>query len=235
MQNGKLYLIPTPLGDGKTESVIPQGTLDILHTLRFFIVEELRTAERYLRKNGFKTPVEELTFFILNEHTKEKDIPAFLEPLLKGNDAGLLSEAGAPAVADPGAALIALAHRKLIEVIPLVGPSSLLLALMASGLNGQSFAFAGYLPVKPLERQQRIRQLEKHSIKWQQTQLFIETPYRNHSLLNDLLTCCAPHTRLCIAANITMPDAYIRTQTIEEWKKTKLSIHKKPSIFLIQG
>ena len=235
MRLGKLFLIPAPLGDGAVEFVIPQGTLDVLHTLRFFVVEELRTARRYLKKAGIKTPIEQLTFFELNEHTPETDIAAFLEPVLEGNDMGLLSEAGAPAVADPGANLIALAHRQHIEVMPLVGPSSLLLALMAAGLNGQSFAFVGYLPVKSQERQQRLRQLEKRSIAERQTQLFIETPYRNRALLNDLLTVCAPHTRLCIAANITMPDAYICTQTIAEWKKTAVDIHKKPCIFLIQG
>ena len=235
MQIGKLFLIPSPLGDGEIESVIPKGTLEILHTLNFFIVEELRTARRYLKKSGIKTPIEELTLFELNEHTPETDIPALLQPILEGNNIGLLSEAGVPAVADPGANLIELAHRKHIEVIPLVGPSSLLLALMASGLNGQSFTFVGYLPVKSIERQQRIRQLEKRSIAEQQTQIFIETPYRNNPLLNDLLTSCAPHTLLCIAANITMPDAYIHTQTISEWKKTKLDINKKPCIFLIQG
>ena len=235
MQPGRLFLIPAPLGDGEVESVIPKGTLDILQALHFFVVEELRTARRYLKKAGIKTPLEELAFFELNEHTPETDIPALLQPVLEGNDMGLLSEAGVPAVADPGAGLVALAHRRHVKVIPLVGPSSLLLALMASGLNGQSFAFSGYLPVKSRERQQRIRQLEKRSIADRQTQLFIETPYRNHALLNDLLTCCAPHTRLCIAADITTPDAYIRTQTIAEWKKTSVDIHKKPCIFLIQG
>jgi len=235
MHIGKLFLIPTPLGDGETESVIPQGTLDVLRTLNIFIVEELRTARRYLKKAGINTPIDDLTFFELNEHTPETDIPALLQPILKGNNIGLLSEAGAPAVADPGANLIALAHSQHIEVVPLVGPSSLLLALMASGLNGQSFTFNGYLPVKSLERQQRIRQLENRSIDWQQTQIFIETPYRNHALLNDLLLSCAPNTLLCIAANITMPDEYIHTKTITEWKKTTVAIHKKPCIFLIQG
>ena len=235
MLPGKLFLIPVPLGDGAVEAVIPRGTLDILHTLRFFVVEELRPARRYLAKAGITTPMEQLTFFELNEHTPETDIAAFLQPVLEGNDIGLLSEAGSPAVADPGANLVALAHHRHIEVVPLVGPSSLLLALMASGLNGQSFAFAGYLPVKSRERQQRLRQLEKRSVTERQTQLFIETPYRNHALLDDVLACCAPRTRLCIAANITMPDAYIRTQTIAEWKKTELSIHKKPCIFLLQG
>jgi len=235
MQRGKLFLIPAPLGDGEVDSVIPKGTLDILYTLHYFVVEELRTARRYLKKAGIKTPLEQISFFELNEHTREPDIPALLQPVMEGNNMGLLSEAGVPAVADPGAELVALAHRRHIEVIPLSGPSSLLLALMASGLNGQSFAFSGYLPVKSRERQQRLRQLEKRSVTEKQTQLFMETPYRNHALLNDLLTCCAPHTRLCIAADITMPDSFIRTQTIAEWKKTSVDINKKPCIFLIQG
>ncbi|MCL2481419.1 MAG: SAM-dependent methyltransferase [Spirochaetaceae bacterium] len=235
MHTGKLFLIPAPLGDGKIDSVIPQGTLDILRTLNIFIVEELRTARRYLKKAGIEKSIDDLAFFELNEHTQETDIPALLQPILEGNNIGLLSEAGAPVVADPGANLIALAHNQHIEVVPLVGPSSVLLALMASGLNGQSFAFVGYLPVKSQERQQRIRHLEKCSIAGQQTQIFIETPYRNHALLNDLLASCESNTLLCIAANITMPDAYIHTKTIAEWKKTTVAIHKKPCIFLLQG
>jgi len=235
MHPGKLYLIPVPLGDGEVKVVIPQGTLDILHSLHFFTVEELRPAMRYLQKAGVITPVEQLTFFELNEHTPETDIAAFIKPVMEGNDMGLFSEAGVPAVADPGANLVALAHRRHVEVVPLTGPSSLLLALMASGLNGQSFAFNGYLPVKSGERQARLRQLEKRSITDRQTQLFMETPYRNQALLNDVLTVCAPGTRLCIAANITMPDVYIRTQTVAEWKKTAVDIHKKPCIFLLLG
>ncbi|MCL2319576.1 MAG: SAM-dependent methyltransferase, partial [Treponema sp.] len=192
MKYGKLFLIPAPIGDVDLGTVLPQGTIDVLRGLHFFAAEELRTARRYLKKAGIKTPIEQLVFFELNEHTPGKDIPALLQPALEGNDMGLLSEAGVPAVADPGADLVALAHRRHIEVIPLVGPSSLLLALMASGLNGQSFAFAGYLPVKPRERQNRLRQLEKRSITERQTQLFIETPSRNNVVLNDLLTVCAP-------------------------------------------
>ena len=235
MKYGTLFLIPAPIGDVEAGTVLPQGTLEVTRGLRFFAVEELRTARRYLEKIGIKTPTEQLTLFELNEHTPKKDVPALLKPLLEGNDMGLLSEAGVPAVADPGADLVALAHRRHIEVVPLVGPSSLLLALMASGLNGQSFAFAGYLPVKSPERQKRLRQLEKRSIAEGQTQLFIETPYRNHALLQDLLAVCLPQTRLCIAAGITTQEAYIRTQTVAEWKKTEVDIHKKPCIFLIQG
>jgi len=234
MSTGKLYLIPAPIGEGAIETVIPQGTLDVLRSLQFFVVEELRTARRYLSKAKIANPIDTLTFFELNEHTAPETIAPFLQPALDGHDIGLLSEAGAPAVADPGAALVRLAHNKGIEVVPLVGPSSLLLALMASGLNGQSFAFAGYLPVKPHERQQRIKQLERRSAAEQQTQLFIETPYRNLSLLEELLKTAAPATLLCIAANLTQPDAFIRTASIAQWKAQPLpDIHKKPCIFLL--
>ena len=228
-------MLPSLLGDVVVETVIPHGTLSVLRQLRFFVVEELRTARRYLKKAGVTEPIDSLTFFELNEHTPEIDIISFLRPALDGHDMGLLSEAGVPAVADPGANLVALAHKKNVEVIPLVGPSSLLLALMASGLNGQSFAFVGYLPVKTQERQQYLRKLEKRSITEKQTQLFIETPYRNHALLDDILAVCNAGSHLCIAANITLPDAFIQTKTIAEWKKTSVDIHKKPCIFLMQG
>ena len=228
---GTLFLIPAPIGDGDVETVIPRGTLDILRGLRFFAVEELKTARRYLRKAGITAPMEKLTLFELNEHTSKADLPALLQPLLEGSDMGLISEAGVPAVADPGADLAALAHSRHIKVVPLTGPSSLLLALMASGLNGQSFAFNGYLPVKPMERQKRLRQLEKHSITERQTQLFMETPYRNQSLLKDLLAVCSPRTRLCLAVSISTPEEFIKTLTVAEWKKTEIDIHKNPCIF----
>jgi 16S rRNA (cytidine1402-2'-O)-methyltransferase len=202
--------------------------------LRYFVVEETRTARRYLSKAKVATPIDTLTFFTLNEHTAQETVAPFLQPALDGHDIGLLSEAGVPAVADPGAALVRLAHTKCIEVVPLVGPSSLLLALMASGLNGQSFAFAGYLPVKPHERQQRIKQLERLSASGKQTQLFIETPYRNQSLFNDILKIAAPATRVCVAANLTQPDAFVRTASVAEWKAVAApDIHKKPCVFLL--
>jgi 16S rRNA (cytidine1402-2'-O)-methyltransferase len=197
-------------------------------------VEELRTARRYLSKSGIGVPIDNLHFFELNEHTpSEQDISVYLQAAIEGNNVGLLSEAGVPAVADPGARLVRLAHQKNIPVIPLTGPSSLLLALMASGLNGQQFAFAGYLPVKPPERKQRLLQLEKRSTAEQQTQLFIEAPYRNEALLADILNVCRPNTLLCIAANLTEPDAYIKTQTIALWKTTTVELNKKPCVFLL--
>ena len=232
---GKLFLIPAPLGDSApVDTVIPVGTLEVLRSIRYFVVEELRTARRYLSKASIGVPIDSLHFFELNEHTPpEQDISSYLQAALEGHNIALLSEAGVPAVADPGARLVRLAHQKSIPVVPLTGPSSLLLALMASGLNGQNFAFAGYLPVKPPERQQRLRLLEKRSAAEQQTQLFIETPYRNEALLADILSVCRPGTLLCVAANLTEPDAFIKTQTIAGWKTTHVDLHKKPCVFLL--
>lgn len=232
---GKLYLIPAPLGDATPlEAVIPAGTINSLRSICHFVVEELRTARRYLSKAGIGVPIDSLTFFELNEHTPvTQDISSYLQPALDGHPVGLLSEAGVPAVADPGARLVLLAHQKNIEVVPLTGPSSLLLALMASGLNGQRFAFAGYLPVKAAERQQQLRSLERRSAAEQQTQLFIEAPYRNENLLADILATCRPDTLLCVAADITQPGALIKTMPIAAWRKTTIDIRKKPCIFLL--
>jgi 16S rRNA (cytidine1402-2'-O)-methyltransferase len=218
------------------EAVIPAGTLDVLRTIRHFAVEELRTARRYLSRVGMGTAIDNLTFFELNEHTPAtQDISPYLQPALDGLPVGVLSEAGVPAVADPGARLVLLAHEKGIDVTPLTGPSSILLALMASGLNGQQFAFAGYLPVRPQERQQRLRLLEKQSTDRNETQIFIETPYRNEALWHDLLTVCHPHTRLCVAASLTQPDAFIRTASIGEWRQRPTpTLKKKPCVFLLQ-
>ena len=231
---GTLYLIPAPLADGPLADTLPRGTLDVVIRLQSFVVEELRTARRYLSKAGHQGNIDALQFFVLNEHTDPKTWHNMLQPLLEGRDMGLLSEAGLPAVADPGAALVALAHQKGIKVSPFVGPSSLMLALMASGLNGQSFAFAGSLPVHPQERKERIRQLEKRAVQENQTQIFIETPYRNVALFGDLLEVCAPHTLLCIAANLTASDAFVATKTIAQWRAAlPPHIHKIPSVFLI--
>ena len=234
---GKLYLIPTPLGEGSPEAVIPAGTLDVLRTIRHFVVEEIRTARRYLSRVNVGAAIDALTFFELNEHTPAtQDISPCLQPALDGLPVGLLSEAGVPAVADPGARLVMLAHEKGIEVTPLTGPSSILLALMASGLNGQHFTFVGYLPVKPQERQQHLRLLEKQSAGRHETQIFIETPYRNEALWHDILTTCHPHTLLCVAANLTQPDAFIHTASIDEWRQCPAPIlKKKPCVFLLQA
>ena len=233
MDKGKLYLIPSPLGDNDPSEVIPSPVLESLAGFRTFVVEEARPARRYLSRAGLKGKIGDLEFHELNEHTDAATIEGYLKLFDDGNDVALISEAGLPAVADPGAQLVALAHRHGIEVIPAVGPSSLMLALMASGLNGQSFAFVGYIPAKAEERRSRLRQLEKLSGQLRQTQLLIETPYRNDSLLGDILSVCSGNTRVCIAANITMPDAYIKTKTVSEWKKENIVIGKRPCVFLI--
>ena len=233
MNKGKLYLIPSPLGENDPAEVIPGPVLKSLESFRTFVVEEVRTARRYLSRAGLKGHIGELEFFELNEHTDAATIESYLKLFNEGNNVALISEAGLPAVADPGAQLVALAHRHGIEVVPAVGPSSLMLALMASGLNGQSFAFVGYIPAKTDERKARLKLLEKISGQLKQTQILIETPYRNDSLFTDILSTCSANTRICVAANITMPDAYIKTKTVTEWKKEKLTIGKRPCVFLI--
>ena len=230
---GKLYLIPSPLGDNDPAEVIPATTLALLQGLDCYVVEEVRTARRYLSRAGLKGRIQDLEFHELNEHTSQEEVEKLAALFNDGRNVGLISEAGLPAVADPGAALVALCHRCGIEVVPQVGPSSLMLSLMASGLNGQSFAFCGYLPAKTEERRSAIKAIEKTSHSLRQTQIFIETPYRNDSMLSDLLQSCRPSTRICVAANITMPDAYIRTKTVSEWKKENLIIGKRPCVFLM--
>ena len=230
---GRLYLIPSPLGDNDPAEVIPAPVLESLKGFRTFVVEEIRTARRYLSKAGLKGHIGELQFFELNEHTEPAVIEGYLRLFDGGNDVALISEAGLPAVADPGAQLVALAHSHGIEVVPAVGPSSLMLALMASGLNGQSFAFCGYIPAKTDERRSRLKTLEKVSAQLKQTQILIETPYRNDSLFADILSVCGASVKVCVAANITMPDAYIRTKKVSEWKKEGLVIGKRPCVFLI--
>ena len=232
-QKGKLYLIPSPLGENEPAEVIPGPVLESLKDFRTFVVEEVRTARRYLSKAGLKGKIGELQFFELNEHTDHATIEGYLKLFDEGNNVALISEAGLPAVADPGAQLVALAHKNGIEVVPQVGPSSLMLALMASGLNGQSFAFCGYIPAKTDERRSRLRTLDKLSGQLKQTQILIETPYRNDSLFTDILAVCGSSTRVCVAANITMPDAYIKTRTVAQWKKEGLNIGKRPCVFLI--
>lgn len=232
-KKGKLYLIPSPLGENDPSEVIPGPVLKSLEGFRTFVVEEVRTARRYLSRAGLKGRIESLEFHELNEHTDQATIEGYLKLFDDGNDVALISEAGLPAVADPGAQLVALAHRHGIEVVPQVGPSSLMLALMASGLNGQSFAFCGYIPAKTEERRSRLRTLEKVSTQLKQTQIIIETPYRNDSLFSDILSVCNGSTRVCIAADITLPEAFIKTRKVSEWKKEKLVIGKRPCVFLI--
>lgn len=232
-EKGKLYLIPSPLGENEPNEVIPAPVLASLANFRTFVVEEVRTARRYLSKAGLKGHIGELEFFELNEHTDNATIEGYVRLFDHGNNVALISEAGLPAVADPGAQLVALCHRCGIEVVPAVGPSSLMLALMSSGLNGQSFAFCGYLPAKTEERRAKLKSIEKLSSQHRQTQIFIETPYRNDGMLADILSVCNGNTRVCVAANITMPDAYIKTKTVSQWKQSPISIGKRPCVFLM--
>ncbi|MGN0189502.1 MAG: SAM-dependent methyltransferase [Candidatus Cryptobacteroides sp.] len=229
----KLYLIPSPLGDNDPKEVLPQKVFDTIASVRKYVVEEVRTARRFLSRAGLKGMIDALEFRELNEHTDISEIEGYMSLFEDGSDVGLISEAGLPAVADPGAQLVALAHRRGIEVVPLTGPSSLMLALMGSGLNGQSFAFCGYLPAKTDERRARLKAVEKISAAHSQTQIFIETPYRNDAMFKDILGACNPSTRLCVACNVTMPDAFIRTLTVGQWKSAGLVIGKRPCVFCL--
>ncbi len=228
-----LYLIPTTLGDQRTDAVLPAANSLIVKNIKYFIVENIRTARRYLKKIDQDIAIDQLEFSELNEHTGKQGLEELLAPLFNGFDVGIISEAGCPGVADPGADIVRLAHEKNIRVIPLVGPSSILLALMASGMNGQNFAFLGYLPVKHAERLKMIREIEKRSAIEKQTQIFIEAPYRNKQLIDDLIITLNESTRLCIAADLTLETEFIQTKRIACWKKQVPDIHKRPAIFLI--
>lgn len=231
---GTLYLIPTTLSDCELSHVLPDGNTPIIRKLKVFIVENIRTARRFLKQVDSNIIIDELQFFELNQHTDLNHINKYLEPLLKGEDVGIISEAGCPAIADPGADIVALAQAQKIKVVPLVGPSSILLSLMASGFNGQSFAFHGYLPIEKGQRVDKLKQLERRIYSEQQTQLFIETPYRNRQMVDELLKSLQPQTKLCIAVDITSDTEDIRTKTISEWKKSVIpELHKRPCIFLI--
>jgi 16S rRNA (cytidine1402-2'-O)-methyltransferase len=232
---GKLYLIPSPLGEGDPREVLGGGVFDAIANIRTFVVEEIRTARRFLSAAGLKGRIDSLEFYELNEHTSAADAAGYVALMESGQDVGLISEAGLPAVADPGGILVAAAHENGIEVVPLVGPSSLMMALMSSGMNGQSFAFTGYLPVKPAERRARLLELEKLARRTGQTQIIIETPYRNDALLADMLQTLSPSSRICIAADITLGDAFIRTRTVERWRKDVPAIGKRPCVFVLSA
>ncbi len=232
-KKGKIYLIPTLLGDTQLADVLPDGIRGILAGIRHFAVEDLRSARRFLKKIDKQTDIDSLHFQLLNEHSKLEDISLLLQPLLKGNDLGIMSEAGTPCIADPGSLLVSMAHENGIRIVPLTGPSSLILALMASGFNGQNFVFHGYLPVEKRSRSAAIRQLENAAYRNDQTQIFIETPYRNMQMFDAIIESCSPETRLCIAANLTTDDEMIRTRQISGWKKKPPAIHKQPAVFLI--
>lgn len=228
-----LYLLPVTLGDTAVERVLPPYNREVILQIRYFIVEDVRSARRFLKKVDASIDIDKLTFFELNKHTQPEVISGYLQPLVEGHSMGVVSEAGCPAVADPGADVVAIAQRKQLKVVPLVGPSSIILSVMGAGFNGQNFAFNGYLPIDPSERARRIKELENRVYSEDQTQLFIETPYRNRKLLEEILRVCRPQTRLCIAANITCEGEYIRTRTVKEWKGRLPELNKIPCIFLI--
>lgn len=232
---GILYLIPTPLGETSLETIIPKYNLQLIDLIEYFIVENAKSARAFLKLAGIRRALQSLHIDELNEHTPSASLKTLLAPLLAGHDVGLVSEAGCPAVADPGANLVLLAHQHHVRVIPLVGPSSILLALMASGLNGQRFCFNGYLPASKAERITTLKQLEAESKKLPQTQIFIETPYRNNALLEDILAACKPATQLCVACDLTTANETIQTQSIAQWRKAIPDLHKRPAIFLLMA
>ncbi|GAB3917291.1 SAM-dependent methyltransferase [Mucilaginibacter boryungensis] len=233
MPTGTLFLIPVPLAEEAAGKSFTPYLVDTINHISEYIVENEKTARRFLKEAGLKTPQSELLIHDYGKHNRDKNDNDFFKGLLAGKDVGLMSEAGCPGVADPGAEIVAEAHRKGIKVVPLVGPSSILLALMASGFNGQSFTFHGYLPIDKADRARKIKELESQAERLKQTQLFIETPFRNNPMLEEILRSCKPSTRLCIAANLTGVNEMVKTQTIAAWKKQIPDLHKQPAIFLL--
>ena len=230
---GKLYLIPTTLGDNAPLEVLPISVKKVIEEVNTYIVENEKTSRRFIKKISSGKAQASLNIFHLNKFTDPIELPEFLEPCLKGIDVGLLSEAGCPGVADPGADIVKLAHQRDIKVVPLVGPSSILLAMMSSGMNGQSFAFNGCLPIDKAERKKEIKRLERLSFDYNQSQIFIETPYRNNKMIEDLSNLLDSKTNICVACDITLPTEFIKTKTANEWKKNKVDLHKRPTIFII--
>ncbi len=228
-----LYLIPCSLGETSFDRILPAHNTQIVSAIKHFIVEDLRSARRFLKKTNPEIIIDELTFFVLNQHTTPAEISTFIKPMQQGFDMGVISEAGCPAIADPGADVVAIAQSMQYKVVPLVGPSSILLALMASGFNGQSFAFVGYLPVQPADRVKALKKLENRVYAEHQSQLFIETPYRNMKMVDDILAHCQPNTKLCIAADITLETEYIVTKTVKAWKGTLPDLSKRPTLFIL--
>jgi len=230
---GKIYMIPVRLGDDIKLEVLPISIKKVIEQTTHYIVENEKSARRFVKKISPTKSQASLKLNILNKFTEPEEISTFLDPCFEGFDIGILSEAGCPGIADPGAEVVKLAHEKNIQIVPLVGPSSILLAMMASGLNGQGFSFNGYLPIDKQERKQKIKQLEKLSFEQNQSQLFIETPYRNEKLMDDLISFLQPNTKLCVAVDITLSTELIKTKTALEWKNQRVDLHKRPSIFII--
>ncbi|MCM4161082.1 SAM-dependent methyltransferase [Antarcticibacterium flavum] len=232
--SGKLYLIPTTLGPSNPIDVLPYSIKKIIEKIDHYIVENDKTARRSIKEVLPSKKQPALKLSLLNKFTEPASLPSFLDPCKEGVDVGLLSEAGCPGVADPGAEVVKLAHEMGIQVVPLVGPSSILLAMMGSGMNGQSFTFHGYLPIDKKERKQELKNLERISLERNQAQIFIETPYRNNQLLEDMTSILHPNTSVCVACDLTLPSEYILTQTVGSWRKTKIDLHKRPTIFVLQ-
>ena len=232
-QLGKLYLIPTGLGDNPPLEVLPSSIKKVIESIDDYIVENEKTARRFIKSICSQKSQPNLKFHVLNKYTLENELPEFLNACKEGKSMGLLSEAGCPAIADPGAEIVKLAHQNNIQVKPLVGPSSIILALMGSGMNGQSFTFNGYLPIDINERKTELRRLERLSFEQNQSQLFIETPYRNNKMLEDLCEALQPQTRVCVACDLTLATEYIRTMTAKEWNHVQVNLHKRPAIFII--
>ncbi|MGI9550114.1 MAG: SAM-dependent methyltransferase [Aurantibacter sp.] len=232
---GRLFLIPSILGDNEPLEVLPISIKGAIEAIDHYIVENEKSARRFIKKISPRKSQSKLKIETLNKFTEQAAIPTFLQPCLEGHDVGILSDAGCPGIADPGADVVKIAHEKNIRVIPLVGPSSILLAMMASGFNGQSFAFTGYLPIENADRKKAINQLEKSSREMRQSQIFIETPYRNDKLLQELLKTLSASTQLCVACDITLPTEQIATKTVAEWKQMRWDLHKRPAIFIVQA
>jgi len=233
MNKGKLYLVPTTLGDNEPLEVLPFSVKKIVENTKHFIVENEKSARRFIKRLCPKKSQQELVLYSLDKYAEEFEVQHYLDVCSEGINVGLLSEAGVPAIADPGASVVSLAHQKNIRVVPLVGPSSILLAMMASGLNGQNFAFNGYLPIDSKERQQAIKTLERLSKDKNQSQIFIETPYRNNKMFAELLRVLSPTTKLCVAVDITLETEFIKTLEVKEWKSQNQDFHKKPMIFIV--
>lgn len=233
MQRGVLFLIPVPLADNAAQKSFTAYNIEVINSINTYIVENEKTARKFLKEAGIRIPQSELVIHDFGKHKRGNSLVPFFKELMTGKDVGLMSEAGCPGVADPGAEVVAEAHKRGIKVVPLTGPNSILLALMASGFNGQSFTFNGYIPIDKVERGKRIKELEQLAEKNRQTQIFIETPFRNNHLFDDILKNTAAQTLLCVACNLTGEDEFVKTQTIGQWKQEKIDLHKKPTIFLI--
>ncbi len=233
ISQSKLYLIPNLIGDVEPEMVLPAVLPKIVESLKYYIVEDVRNARRYLRKLSKNIVIDELEFYVLNKHTTQEEISTYLNAAVKGHDIGLISEAGLPCVADPGNVIVEMAHKRNVKVVPIAGPSSIFMALMASGLNGQNFAFNGYLPVEQNMRIRKLKELEQKVYKDKQSQIFMDTPYRNNKLFQDILSNLNSNSYLCVAVNVSCEDEFIKTMRIKDWKSNTPELHKKPCIFII--